>query len=612
MSHPLGSKYELHELLGRGAMGQVFRGSVRSDGYPVAVKVLKPELISEPEVIARFLQERSILTSISHPHVVRVLDLVVEGETAGIVMELVPGQDLRHYLSACGTLPAAHAVYFARQLLEGTAAVHAAGIIHRDVKPGNVLVDASGDEVILKLTDFGIARLSYGSALTQQPSLLGTPEYMAPEVADSAPATPAADLYSVGIVLYEMLAGRTPFAGGHPMSVLHRQLEQLPVPIPGTRTDLWALVEWLLAKDPQARPSSAAEAAAALGRLEPDLAEEPALPPMPPLSELPAPPRAARPARSLMLSHPGPQEYPDRHAPTGDWTRDAPPPPLSRAGRPAARAPGPPWSRAPRPLQSRVNQRLVLAVVAAAALVLAGAAGVWLSRPSPGAAAAVPAAVSHAFAPQEYPDGLLIVRRWTLGGKHGSLLTETVSASSATGRALRVPFQDEIPAAVARTTQTVVFTPAPAKIVQADPVVEWLLRLPSQGTVQVGYHASSAGPGRDHDPADGPGERLRRAAGGHLGHTHAAYRPACLAGRRAGRRAAPAGWQHPAGNHWPAAQRPARARGHPGRCRMECRKPSRGQRHLARDSNRGEHGQHPGDRADRRCPGLSARNSRRC
>jgi serine/threonine protein kinase, bacterial len=279
----------LHELLGSGSMGQVFRGNVRDGGEPVAVKVLRPELISDPEVVARFLQERSILTSISHRHVVRVLDLVVEGETAGIVMELVPGQDLRRLLSARRTLPPADAVHFARQLLEGAAAVHAAGIIHRDIKPENVLVDASEAEEILKLTDFGIARLSYGPTLTPQASLLGTPEYMAPEVAGSSPATPAADLYSIGIVLYEMLAGRTPFAGGHLMAVLHRHMEQLPAPIPGTSADLWALVERLLAKDPRSRPWSAAEAAAALSRLEPKLAGEPALPPMPPSSEMPAP-----------------------------------------------------------------------------------------------------------------------------------------------------------------------------------------------------------------------------------------------------------------------------------------------------------------------------------
>ena len=479
--------------------------------------MLKPELMSDPEVFARFLQERSILTSVSHRHVVRVLDLVVEGETAGIVMELVRGQDLRRHLSGRCTLPPAQSVYFARQLLEGATAVHAAGIIHRDVKPENVLVDASGDEVILKLTDFGIARLSYGSTLTRQPSLLGTPEYMAPEVVDIAPVTPAADLYSIGIVLYEMLAGRTPFAGGHPMTVLHRHLEQVPVPIPGIRADLWALVEWLLAKDPRSRPSSAAEAAAALGRLEPELAGEPALLPMPPSPQMPAPAMAPAPARSSMaipavradaspdpalsggypqladptdldhpatvLSHLNPQDYPDGYAPTGNWVHYAPPPP-----------PAKPAARAPEPSRSRVTARLMLAVVAAVVVVLAAAIAL-LSRPAPESVAVVPAAVSYTFAPQEYPDGLVVTRRWTLGGKHGSMLTETVSASSVTGIGLRVPFQDEIPAAVAPTTHTVVFTPAPTKIVEADPVVEWLLRLPSRGTVQVGYRATVLGLG---------------------------------------------------------------------------------------------------------------------
>jgi serine/threonine protein kinase len=126
----LGSKYVLHELLGHGAMGQAFQGSVHGSGTPVAVKVLKPELISD--VVARFFRERSILASIDHPNVAKMLDLVVEGETLGIVMELVEGQDLRRYLRGRGTLPPAEAVYLADQLLQGLAAVHAAGIVHRE------------------------------------------------------------------------------------------------------------------------------------------------------------------------------------------------------------------------------------------------------------------------------------------------------------------------------------------------------------------------------------------------------------------------------------------------------------------------------------------------
>jgi serine/threonine protein kinase, bacterial len=303
---PLGSRYVLHDVLGRGAMGQVFRGSVRGSGAAVAVKVLKPELVSDTEVVARFFRERSILTSIDHPNVAQVLDLVVEGETLGIVMELVDGQDLRRYLRARGTLPPAEAVYLAGQLLQGLAAVHAGGVVHRDVKPENVLVSMARGQMTLKLTDFGVSRLSYGASLTKMTSLIGTPEYMAPELAEHDTATPAADLYSAGIVLYEMLAGRTPFAGGHPLAVLRRHVEQPPPPVPGVPGELWEQIESLLAKDPRSRPGSAA---AALGRLAPlqnRLDGRPALPPMP---GQPAPvPGQTMPGRGYGQTTPG-REY---------------------------------------------------------------------------------------------------------------------------------------------------------------------------------------------------------------------------------------------------------------------------------------------------------------
>jgi serine/threonine protein kinase len=125
------------------------------------------------------------------------------------------------------------------------------------VKPENVLVSMTHGQVILKLTDFGVSRLFYGASLTKMTSLIGTPEYMAPELADHDSATPAADPYSAGIVLYEMLAGRTSFAGGHPLAV-RRQVEQPPPPVPGVPGGLWAQIESLLAKDPRSRPGSAA------------------------------------------------------------------------------------------------------------------------------------------------------------------------------------------------------------------------------------------------------------------------------------------------------------------------------------------------------------------
>ena len=194
VDQPLGSRYVLHQTLGRGAMGQVFAGTVRESGDRVAIKVLKPELVSDPEAVARFMQERQILTSIRNPNVVRVVDLVAEGETLAIVMELIEGQDLRRHLREQGTLPPAEAIRLLIQLLYGLSAVHGAGVVHRDVKPENLLLDTSAGRPLLKLTDFGVARLSYGASLTKLSSLIGTPEYMAPELAESASASYAADL----------------------------------------------------------------------------------------------------------------------------------------------------------------------------------------------------------------------------------------------------------------------------------------------------------------------------------------------------------------------------------------------------------------------------------
>ncbi len=327
MDQLLGSRYILHDLVGRGAMGQVFRGSVRDAGTPVAVKILKPELVSDPDIVARFFQERSILLSIAHPNVVSVIDLVVEGQTLAIVMELVAGQDLRHEMLARRTLTPAEAAGFGREILDGLTAVHARGVVHRDVKPENVLVDTKEGQPRLKLTDFGVARLTYGGSLTKISSLIGTPEYMAPEITDHETATPASDLYSAGIVLYEMLSGRTPFAGGHVMAVLRRHLDEAPPPIPGAPAQMWALIESLLAKEPDQRPRSAAEAADALTALSPSLAGLPALPPMPaPIFKPAAPRRASTDPQAQAAHRPSAVTAPDAQAPAAvaGLTIDAP------------------------------------------------------------------------------------------------------------------------------------------------------------------------------------------------------------------------------------------------------------------------------------------------
>ncbi len=472
MDRSLGSRYVLHEALGRGAMGEVFRGTVRESGAPVAVKVLKAELMSDREIVGRFVQERSILMSISDPSVVRVTDLVVEGETLGIVMELVAGGDLRDYLGRERTLAPATALRLFRQLLAGLAAVHAAGILHRDIKPENLLLDFRGEQPGVKLTDFGIARLSYGASPTKMTALIGTPEYMAPEIAEYGNATPASDLYSAGIVLYEMLAGRTPFGGGPPLAVLRRHAEQPLPPIPLLPARSWAYLESLLAKDPAARPRSAAQAAELLVTLEPELAGLRALPPA-----------AAPAAEAGGRGRTSPGTGPDQAA-------------LATTSLVAGGAvPGHrenPSAREGRPRRSRLRSRRVVLPLAAAFAVLAAALSLAMTR-LPAAAPRAPRpplTASYAFPLQRYGNGLVIARRWTLSGKGGSVLTETITASSSTGKPMTIWFQDSIPEAITGTVRTVRFSPAPARVVRPDPVVAWRLRLPARGAVTVGYVAA--------------------------------------------------------------------------------------------------------------------------
>jgi serine/threonine protein kinase len=558
VDQPLGSRYLLHDLLGRGAMGHVYRASVRDSGVPVAVKILKPELVSDPDVVARFFQERSILTAISDPHVVRVIDLVVEGETIGIVMELVEGQDLRRVLLG-GTLPPGQAVGLTCQLLEGLTAVHAAGIIHRDIKPENVLADAAGDQMRLKVTDFGVARLSYGASLTKLSSLIGTPEYMAPEVADHDTAAPATDLYSAGIVLYEMLCGRTPFAGGHPLAVLRRHVDQAPPPIPGVPPELWAQIEALLAKDPLARPESAAASAAALAALESSLAGLPALPPMAAPANVTVTPsrtvtnlgRQSRPPGRVTVP-PGLDQYETvlRH-------RDP-------AGATAPDLPGSPPLPQSRPKRSVLRSRPV-ALAAAALVVLAVAAGVLLTRKGHPAAGSTPSrTASYAFAPQQYPDGLLIVRRWTLSGKH------------ADGALHPVAHQDRASGSCRAMAATAAGSGHRHR------------RLPRGRQPGRGHHG----------PARQLGQGLHLTPG-NPAHAERRHHPDPLAVHRTAHTADRHRQEYPATLDRPARQRQERATADPRRGRLDNREPGHRHCRLLRPGNRNQPRHHPRDRADR-------------
>ncbi|WP_186778061.1 serine/threonine-protein kinase [Streptomyces salinarius] len=264
---PVGSKYLLEEPLGRGATGTVWRARQRETagaeaavagqpGETVAIKVLKEELASDADIVMRFLRERSVLLRLTHPNIVRVRDLVVEGELLALVMDLVDGPDLHRYLRENGPLTPVAAALLTAQIADALAASHADGVVHRDLKPANVLLKQTGGEMHPMLTDFGIARLADSPGLTRTHEFVGTPAYVAPESAEGRPQTSAVDVYGAGILLYELVTGRPPFGGGSALEVLHQHLSAEPRR-PSTVPDpLWTVIERCLSKNPDERPSA--------------------------------------------------------------------------------------------------------------------------------------------------------------------------------------------------------------------------------------------------------------------------------------------------------------------------------------------------------------------
>ncbi|AZM53558.1 serine/threonine protein kinase [Streptomyces sp. WAC 01529] len=264
---PVGSKYLLEEPLGRGATGTVWRARQRETagaeaavagqpGETVAIKVLKEELANDADVVMRFLRERSVLLRLTHQNIVRTRDLVVEGDLLALVMDLVDGPDLHRYLRENGPFTPVAAALLTAQIADALAASHADGVVHRDLKPANVLVKQDAEGMHPMLTDFGIARLADSPGLTRTQEFVGTPAYVAPESAEGRPQTSAVDIYGAGILLYELVTGRPPFAGGSALEVLHQHLSAEPRR-PSTVPDpLWTVIERCLDKNPDRRPSA--------------------------------------------------------------------------------------------------------------------------------------------------------------------------------------------------------------------------------------------------------------------------------------------------------------------------------------------------------------------
>jgi len=259
-----GGRYVLLEVLGVGGMSTVWRGRDEVLGRDVAVKILSPQYAADAAFRARFEREARHAAALSHPRLVTVFDCGVEGTTPFIVMELVAGRTLRQVLDTAGPLPPGDAVAIAAAVCEGLAAAHAIGLVHRDIKPANIVL--AGREV--KVLDFGIARLDGAAGGTRTQTVLGTAAYLSPEQASGQQAGPQADLYALGCVLFEMLAGTPPFTADSEVGVAYRQVHDDPGPPSARRPGLPPQLDWitskLMAKNPADRPPGAAAARAGL------------------------------------------------------------------------------------------------------------------------------------------------------------------------------------------------------------------------------------------------------------------------------------------------------------------------------------------------------------
>jgi serine/threonine-protein kinase len=261
----LAGRYEIRQQLGAGGMGVVYRAFDRELGEQVAIKTLRPDLVGDPGLLERFKQEIRLARKISHPNVVRTHDLGEAGGLYFITMEFVEGTALDEVIRRRGALPLLVTLTIGRQLCRALEVAHAQGIVHRDIKPPNLVVDAQG---FLKVMDFGIARLMEGrqapsQGLTAAGSIIGTPEYMAPEQLLGQAVDGRADLYAAGIVLYECATGRRLFTGDSFATVLMKQVQEPPPDprsvVPGLPEALAAALLKALAKEPEDRWQSATE-----------------------------------------------------------------------------------------------------------------------------------------------------------------------------------------------------------------------------------------------------------------------------------------------------------------------------------------------------------------
>jgi serine/threonine-protein kinase len=279
----LSGRYRLQRLIATGGMGQVWEAVDSRLGRRVAVKVLKQEFSQDPEFIERFRAEARTTAMLNHPGIAAVHDygesqLDGEGRTAYLVMELVNGEPLNSVIKRTGRLSLRHALDMLEQTGRALQVAHAAGLVHRDVKPGNILITPTGQ---VKITDFGIAKAVDAAPVTQTGMVMGTAQYIAPEQALGHDATPSSDVYSLGVVGYEVVSGKRPFTGEGALTVAMKHIKEPPPPLPSELPpNVRELIEITLVKNPAMRyrsggPFADAVAAVRAGRRPPRPSQSP-------------------------------------------------------------------------------------------------------------------------------------------------------------------------------------------------------------------------------------------------------------------------------------------------------------------------------------------------